>query len=62
MVDLKFKEEVNQVNNNINKVLVKGFFFPLNATGRFKMLALHIFLLFFYFDYFLMFSVHSGGT
>lgn len=22
MVDLKFKEEVNQVNNNINKVLV----------------------------------------
>lgn len=27
MVDLKFKEEVNQVNNNINKVLVKVFFF-----------------------------------
>lgn len=27
MVDLKFKEEVNQVNNNINKVLVKVFSF-----------------------------------
>lgn len=26
MVDLKFKEEVNQVNNNINKVLNEGFF------------------------------------
>lgn len=25
MVDLKFKEEVNQVNNNINKVMVKVF-------------------------------------
>lgn len=27
MVDLKFKEEVNQVNNNINKVLTMFFSF-----------------------------------
>lgn len=37
MVDLKFKEEVNQVNNNINKVLCFFFVFVcLFCDGKLK--------------------------
>lgn len=53
MVDMKFKEEVNQVNNNINKV---------QTSPRWRWLSITSSIMYYIFMLLLFTGVHASGS